>query len=55
MTVKVGAIDGVQNMEISPVLRRLKQAGALVDGDRLADPSVTLPVTRDRRSRPGSP
>jgi DNA-binding Lrp family transcriptional regulator len=55
VTAKVGAIDGVQNMEISPVLRRLKQAGALVDGDRLADPSATMPVRRDRRSRPGSP
>ena len=55
VTVKVGAIAGVQNMEISPVLRRLKQAGALVDGDRLADPSVPVPVTTDRRSRPGSP
>jgi DNA-binding Lrp family transcriptional regulator len=48
VTTKVGAIDGVQNMEISPVLRRLKQAGTLVDGDRLADPSVTS----GRRSRP---
>ena len=35
---KVGAVEGVQSMEISPVLRRLKQAGALVDGDRLVTP-----------------
>jgi hypothetical protein len=28
----------VQTLEISPVLRRIKQAGALMDGDRLANP-----------------
>jgi DNA-binding Lrp family transcriptional regulator len=36
VTEKVGPIDGVRRLEISPVLRRLKQAGTLVDGDRLA-------------------
>ncbi len=35
VTERVGAIDGVQSFEVSPVLRRLKQAGTLVDGDRL--------------------
>lgn len=34
-TAKVGAIPGVQTMEISPVLRHVKQAGALTTGDRL--------------------
>jgi DNA-binding Lrp family transcriptional regulator len=36
ITEKVGAIEGIQTFEMSPVLRRLKQAGAFVDGDRLA-------------------
>jgi DNA-binding Lrp family transcriptional regulator len=38
VTTRVGAVEGVQNIEISPVLRRLKQAGALLDGDRLVTP-----------------
>ncbi len=36
VTARLGAVDGVQAVEIAPVLRRLKQAGAMVDGDRLA-------------------
>ncbi len=36
VTERIGAVDGIQGMEVSPVLRRLKQAGSLVDGDRLA-------------------
>jgi DNA-binding Lrp family transcriptional regulator len=36
ITSRVGAIEGVQGLEISPVLRRLKQAGTMLDGDRLA-------------------
>jgi DNA-binding Lrp family transcriptional regulator len=35
VTERVGPIKGVQSIEISPVLRRLKQAGAFVDEDRL--------------------
>lgn len=38
VTQDVGAIEGVQSVEISPVLRKLKQAGTLVDGERLAEP-----------------
>lgn len=38
VTTRVGAVEGVQSIEISPVLRRLKQAGALLDGDRLVTP-----------------
>jgi DNA-binding Lrp family transcriptional regulator len=38
VTDRVGLIDGVQSFEVSPTLRRLKQAGTLVDGDRLAVP-----------------
>ncbi len=37
LITRVGAIEGVQSMEVSPVLRRVKQAGALTRGDRLAD------------------
>jgi DNA-binding Lrp family transcriptional regulator len=36
VTTRIGAIDGVQGLEVSPVLRRMKQAGTLLDGDRLA-------------------
>ena len=36
VTARLGAVDGVQAVEVAPVLRRLKQAGAMVDGDRLA-------------------
>ncbi|SHG08249.1 DNA-binding transcriptional regulator, Lrp family [Jatrophihabitans endophyticus] len=36
VTETVGAIEGVQSLAISPVSRQLKQADALVDGDRLA-------------------
>jgi DNA-binding Lrp family transcriptional regulator len=37
VTERVGPLDGVQSFEVSPILRRLKQAGTLVDGDRLAE------------------
>jgi DNA-binding Lrp family transcriptional regulator len=36
VTEQVGAVDGVQSVEVWPVLRRIKQAGTLRDGDRLA-------------------
>ena len=35
VTERVGALEGVQSMEVAPVLRRLKQAGSLVEADRL--------------------
>jgi DNA-binding Lrp family transcriptional regulator len=35
VTERVGAVPGVQRLEISPVLRHVKQAGALTSGDRL--------------------
>jgi DNA-binding Lrp family transcriptional regulator len=38
VTTKVGALDGVQQVEVSPVLRRVKQAGALVAGNRFLPP-----------------
>jgi DNA-binding Lrp family transcriptional regulator len=51
VTTKIAAIDGVQSMEISPVLRRLKQAGTLVDGDRL---ETAMSARRPRRDSPRS-
>ncbi|WP_375484703.1 Lrp/AsnC family transcriptional regulator [uncultured Jatrophihabitans sp.] len=36
VTARVGAIAGVQSLEVVPVLRHVKQAGAMVDGHRLA-------------------
>lgn len=36
VTAGIGRLDGVRASEVSPILRRIKQAGALVDGDRLA-------------------
>lgn len=39
-TARIGAIPGIQTMEISPVLRHVKQAGALVTGGRLAGPAT---------------
>ena len=35
-TDRLGVIAGVQAVEVAPMLRKLKQAGTLVDGDRLA-------------------
>jgi DNA-binding Lrp family transcriptional regulator len=43
VTTTLGRLEGVTSMEISPVLRRLKQAGALTDGHRLADPTPLRP------------
>jgi DNA-binding Lrp family transcriptional regulator len=48
MATEMAALDGVHSFELSPVLRRLKQAGALIDGDRLAQPAPA-PVRRRRR------
>jgi DNA-binding Lrp family transcriptional regulator len=46
VTTKVGALEGIQQVEVSPVLRRVKQAGALVAGDRFVAPAAP------RRRRP---
>ncbi|MGI5340888.1 Lrp/AsnC family transcriptional regulator [Streptomyces sp. CA-181903] len=35
---RIGALPGLQSMEVSPVLRHVKQAGTLVSGERLAGP-----------------
>jgi DNA-binding Lrp family transcriptional regulator len=36
---RIGTLHGVRQLEISPELRRLKQAGSLMDGPRLALPA----------------
>jgi DNA-binding Lrp family transcriptional regulator len=37
---RIGALPGVQDLEISPVLRHVKQAGTLLSGDRLVAPGA---------------
>ncbi|MEO8888289.1 MAG: Lrp/AsnC family transcriptional regulator [Jatrophihabitantaceae bacterium] len=46
VTGQLAAIAGITAYELVPVLRRVKQAGALIEGDRLADP----PPVRTGRS-----
>ena len=40
VTTKISAAAGVRQLEISPVLSRIKQAGSLMDGLRLATPGT---------------
>ena len=40
VTTKVSAVAGVRQLEISPVLSRVKQAGSLMDGQHLATPGA---------------
>ena len=40
VTTKISAAAGVRQLEISPVLSRIKQAGSLMDGLRLATPGA---------------
>jgi DNA-binding Lrp family transcriptional regulator len=47
VTTKLAAITAITGYELAPVLRRVKQAGALIEGDRLADP----PPPRTDRAR----
>ena len=41
VTTKVSAVAGVRQLEISPVLSRVKQAGSLMDGQHLATPGAS--------------
>ena len=41
ITERIGAIRGVRQLEISPVLRQVKQAGSILFGGRLADPTLS--------------
>lgn len=43
-TTRVGNLDGVHTMELSPVLRTVKQAGTLTDRDRLAARPARTPA-----------
>ncbi|WP_435133320.1 Lrp/AsnC family transcriptional regulator [Actinacidiphila sp. bgisy144] len=36
---RIGGLPGLQSMEVSPVLRHVKQAGTLLSGDRLVGPT----------------
>ena len=47
-TTKISAADGVRQLEISPVLSRIKQAGSLMDGPRLATPGIGARAARPR-------
>ena len=38
VTTRISAAAGVRQLEISPVLSRVKQAGALMEGQHLATP-----------------
>ena len=33
---RIGSLPGLQSMEVSPLLKHVKQAGTLLSGDRLA-------------------
>lgn len=46
LTEKVATIEGINGYEISPVMRWIKQAGAVAAGDRLADPDSPVRVPR---------
>lgn len=37
-TDRIGSLDGLQSMEVSPVLKHVKQAGTRLFGDRLVEP-----------------
>jgi DNA-binding Lrp family transcriptional regulator len=49
VTTRVSAIPGVRQLEVSPILRRAKQAGARMSGPRLAHPA---PASTRRRAAP---
>ncbi|XKJ41595.1 Lrp/AsnC family transcriptional regulator [Streptomyces sp. 147326] len=38
LTERIGAVDGVERVEVIPALRSVKRAGMLVEGERLVDP-----------------
>ncbi|RNG26941.1 Lrp/AsnC family transcriptional regulator [Streptomyces botrytidirepellens] len=37
-TDRIGALPGLQSMEVSPLLQQIKQVGTLLSGDRLVEP-----------------
>jgi DNA-binding Lrp family transcriptional regulator len=52
VTTKISAIPGVRQLEVSPILRRAKQAGSRMSGPRLAHPAP--PPRAGRRARPAA-
>lgn len=38
---RIGSLPGLQSMEVSPLLRQVKQAGTFLSGDRLVEPRGT--------------
>jgi DNA-binding Lrp family transcriptional regulator len=51
---RIGATAGVRELEVSPTLRRIKQAGSRMDGGRLAPPAPGPPRARARAARAGA-
>ncbi|MEU9279014.1 Lrp/AsnC family transcriptional regulator [Streptomyces sp. NPDC048341] len=49
---RIGSLAGLQSMEVSPVLKYVKQAGTRLSGDRLVEPSSARPRRREAGSRP---
>jgi hypothetical protein len=49
VTEQLGALEGVERAEVTPVFRRVKQAGSLVAGARLPPPGgeIQLDTKRD--------
>jgi DNA-binding Lrp family transcriptional regulator len=54
VTTEVSAITGVRQLEVSPILRRTKQAGARMSGPRLAHPAPPPRAGRRPAGRPGA-
>jgi DNA-binding Lrp family transcriptional regulator len=53
VTTRISAAAGVAQLEISPILRRTKQAGSMMDGPRLAPPGVRPGPSSRRAAAPG--
>jgi DNA-binding Lrp family transcriptional regulator len=54
VATRIGATAGVRELEVSPTLRRIKQAGSRMDGGRLAPPAAGPPPARARAARAGA-
>jgi DNA-binding Lrp family transcriptional regulator len=53
VATRISAIAGVRELEVSPTLRRIKQAGSRMNGLRLIPPAAGPPPARARAARPG--
>jgi DNA-binding Lrp family transcriptional regulator len=51
LTSRLAGVEGISRYKLSPVMRRVKQAGAVTVGDRLSEPSSR----RARQARPAAP